>query len=67
MRADVFYVFADLWQDPMHRGWLDLKPIGGAGGNMSRFLKRHTLDGLLLFPLLSYLFVLTGLPYCRVW
>jgi ABC-type sugar transport system permease subunit len=29
---------------------------------MSRFPKRHALDGLLLFPLFSYLFVLTGLP-----
>jgi trehalose transport system permease protein len=29
---------------------------------MNRFLKRHALDGLLLLPLLSYLFVLTGLP-----
>ena len=29
---------------------------------MSRFLKRHALDGLLLFPLFGYLFVLTGLP-----
>ena len=29
---------------------------------MGRFLKRHTLDGLLLLPLLIYLVALTGLP-----
>jgi trehalose transport system permease protein len=29
---------------------------------MSRFLKRHTLEGLLLLPLVAYLFVFTGLP-----
>ena len=29
---------------------------------MGQFLKRHALDGLLLLPLLVYLFVLTGLP-----
>ena len=29
---------------------------------MRHFLKRHALDGLLLFPLLGYLFALTGLP-----
>ena len=29
---------------------------------MRRFLKRHAFDGLLLLPLFSYLFVLTGLP-----
>jgi trehalose transport system permease protein len=29
---------------------------------MGRFLKRHTLDGLLLLPLLIYLLALTGLP-----
>ena len=42
--------------------WPALKPIGSAGGEMGQFLKHHTLDGLLLFPLLIYLCVLTGLP-----
>jgi ABC-type sugar transport system permease subunit len=32
------------------------------GVNMRRFLKRHAFDGLLLLPLFTYLFVLTGLP-----
>jgi trehalose transport system permease protein len=42
--------------------WPALKPIGSAGGEMGQFLKHHTLDGLLLFPLLIYLCVLTALP-----
>jgi len=32
------------------------------GVNIRRFLKRHAFDDLLLLPLFSYLFVLTGLP-----
>jgi ABC-type sugar transport system permease subunit len=38
--------------------------VGGDGkaGRMGQFLKRHTLEGLLLLPLVAYLFVLTGLP-----
>jgi trehalose transport system permease protein len=36
--------------------------FSSAGGKMGRFLKRHTLDGLLLLPLLIYLVALTGLP-----
>jgi trehalose transport system permease protein len=36
--------------------------LAARGGKIGQSLKRHTLDGLLLLPLLIYLCVLTGLP-----